>query len=51
MINKECTCASGSLAESNNWLFITGQSDYMLNEICHAMEWFDFADYVIKWLI
>ena len=48
MINKECTGASGSLTESNNWLFITRQSDYMVNEICHAMEWFDFADYVIK---
>ena len=44
MINKECTFASGLPANSDNWLSITGQSDYMLNEICHTVEWFDFAD-------
>ena len=39
MINKGCTRASGLSANSNDWLSRTGQSDYILNEIYHEMEW------------
>ena len=44
MINRECSRTSAVSANSNHGLSRTGQSNYMLNEIYHAMEWFGFAD-------
>ena len=44
MINKE----SGLPANLNNWHSRTSQSNYMLTETYEAMEWFRFADYIIK---
>ena len=47
MINRECTRKSTVSANWNNWLSRTGQSNYVLNEIYHVMECFDFANYTI----
>ena len=46
MINKECARTSAVSANSNNWLYRTDQSNYILNETYHAMERFAFTDYI-----
>ena len=46
MINRESTCTSAVSVNSNNGLCRTCQSNYILNEIYHAMEWFGFTDFI-----
>ena len=47
MTNRECASTSAILPNSSKWLSRIGQSNYILHEIYHAMEWFDFADDMI----
>ena len=42
MTSKEGVCTFAVSADSKNWLFETGQSNYFLNEICCVMEWCGF---------
>ena len=47
MINTECARTSAVSEYSSNWLFRTGQSNYILNLMNNAMESFGFADNII----
>ena len=47
MTNRECAGTYAVSAKSRDLLSKTGQSNYILNEIYHAMEWFGFAGYII----
>ena len=46
MINRKCAHTSAVSISLDNWLSRTGQSNYILYEIYHAMEWFGFGDYI-----
>lgn len=46
MINRQCAHTSAVSISLDNWLSRTGQSNYILYEIYHAMEWFGFGDYI-----
>ena len=47
MTNRECAGTYAVSAKSSDLLSKTGQSNYILNEIYHAMEWFGFTGYII----
>ena len=47
MIIRECTRTPAVSINSSNLLCRTSESNYILNEIYHATEWFGFADYVM----
>ena len=47
MTNRECAGTYAESAKSSNLLYKTGQSNYILNEIYHAMEWLGFAGCII----
>ena len=38
MVNREYTHILLTLGNLNNWIFTTGQKNYMLNETYHAIE-------------